>query len=48
MVIVEVAVAVCPLSSETLQVICVIPAGAPVEEYVAVVPVPLIVPPEAS
>ena len=41
------AVAVCPLSSATLQVICIEPVDAPAEEYVAVAPVPLTVPPEA-
>jgi hypothetical protein len=41
------AVAVWPLSSDTLQVICTGPLGAPVDEYVAVVPLPLIVPAEA-
>jgi hypothetical protein len=47
MVTVALAVAVWPLSSDTLQVICAGPAEAPVEEYVAVVPLPLIVPLEA-
>ena len=37
------AEAVWPLSSATLQVICTEPVDAPVEEYVAVVPVPLTV-----
>ncbi len=34
-------VAVCPLSSETLQVMPATPVGAPAEEYSAVVPVPV-------
>jgi hypothetical protein len=37
------ALAVCPLSSLTLQVIATLPVGAPVEAYVAVVALPLIV-----
>ena len=40
MVTVVLALAVWPLSSDTLQVIPTGPVGAPVEEYVAVVPVP--------
>ena len=40
-------VAVCPLSSVTVPVICTGPLEAPVEEYVAVDPLPLMVPPEA-
>jgi hypothetical protein len=35
------AVAVWPLSSDTLQVIPVVPVGAPVEEKTAVLPLPL-------
>jgi hypothetical protein len=35
------AVAVCPLSSLTVQVMPTAPVGAPVEEYVALEPVPL-------
>src|SRR5215469_3785518 len=35
------AVAVCPLSSVTVQVIVTVPVGAPVEENAAVVPLPL-------
>ena len=41
-------VAVCPLSSVTLQVMLVAPVGAPVEVKVAVVPVPLMVPADAE
>ncbi len=33
-----------PLSSETLQVMPTAPVGAPAEEYLAVVPVPVTVP----
>ena len=44
MVTVALAVAVCPLSSDTVQVICAGPVEAPVEEYVAEVPLPLMVP----
>ena len=40
--------AVCPLSSETLQVIPTVPVGAPAEEYSAVVPLPVTVPAEAE
>jgi hypothetical protein len=39
--------AVCPLSSVTVPVICTGPVEAPVEEYVAVLPLPLMVPLEA-
>jgi hypothetical protein len=42
------AVAVCPLSSATLQVIPTAPVGAPAEENVAVVPLPLTEPAEAE
>ena len=38
------AVAVWPLSSETLHVMPTAPVGAPAEEYSAVVPLPVIVP----
>jgi hypothetical protein len=38
------AVAVCPLSSDTLHVIATGPAGAPAELKTAVEPLPLIVP----
>ena len=41
------ALAVWPLSSDTLQVIPTAPVGAPAEEYSAVVPLPVTVPAEA-
>ena len=42
------AVAVCPLSSDTLQVMPTAPVGAPVELKVAEVPVPLMEPEAAE
>jgi hypothetical protein len=44
MVTLVLAVAIWPLSSDTLQVMPVAPVGAPVEVKVAVVPVPLMAP----
>src|SRR5215472_7339590 len=38
------ALTVCPLSSLKLQVIATLPVGAPVEEYAAEAPLPLMVP----
>ena len=43
-----VALAVCPLSSVTVQVTVVVPVGAPAEENVAELPVPLTEPAEAE
>jgi hypothetical protein len=48
MVTLVLAVAVWPLSSETLHVIPTAPVGAPAEENVAVVPVPLTEPADAE
>ena len=48
MVTLVLAMAVWPLSSDTLQVIGVTPVGAPVEEKDALLPVPLIDPAEAE
>ena len=43
-----VAFALCALSSVTVHVMVAVPVGAPADEYVAEVPLPLTVPAEAA